>query len=184
MSQPLVVILGGTRSGKSRLGRDRAAELAGGGDVTFIGTALPGDPELDARIALHRADRPAGWATIEPGPDLDAAIRSVAPTSTVLLDGLTLWVSQLLGDDSDPPPDVAAIVDGPIESLRAALAAHHGPAIVVSDEVGLGMVPMSPLGRAFRDVLGIAHQRLVADADEAWLTVAGRALRLDDGRRI
>jgi adenosylcobinamide kinase/adenosylcobinamide-phosphate guanylyltransferase len=93
-------------------------------------------------------------------------------------------VSQLLGDDSDPPPDVAAIVDGPIESLRAALAAHHGPAIVVSDEVGLGMVPMSPLGRAFRDVLGIAHQRLVADADEAWLTVAGRALRLDDGRRI
>jgi adenosyl cobinamide kinase/adenosyl cobinamide phosphate guanylyltransferase len=76
---------------------------------------------------------------------------------------------------------VEAIVDGPIESVRAALRAHDGPAIVVSDEVGLGIVPMDPIARAFRDILGIAHQRLVADADEAWLMIAGRALALPPG---
>jgi adenosyl cobinamide kinase/adenosyl cobinamide phosphate guanylyltransferase len=184
MSHPLVVILGGTRSGKSRLGRERAVELAGDRGVTYVGTALPGDPELEARIALHRADRPAGWTTVEPGRDVVAAIEAAAAEATILLDGLTLWVSQLVGDEASDAPDVGAIVDGPIESLRAALAAHAGAAIVVSDEVGLGIVPMTAVGRAFRDVLGIAHQRLVADADEAWLTVAGRAFRLDEGRRI
>lgn len=177
MSAPLVVILGGTRSGKSRLGRERATALSAGGPVTYVATALRGDPELDERIALHRRDRPAGWATVEPGRDLVAAIGSIEPATTILLDGLTLWVSLLL--DRDRPPDVLAIVDGPIADLRAALAAHTGPAIVVSDEIGLGLVPMDPIGRAFRDILGIAHQRLVDDADEAWFTVAGRAIRLE-----
>jgi adenosylcobinamide kinase/adenosylcobinamide-phosphate guanylyltransferase len=177
MSAPLVVILGGTRSGKSRLGRDRASSLAAGGPVTYVATALPGDPELDERIALHRRDRPAGWATVEPGPNLVAAVRAIDPATTILLDGLTLWVSLLL--DGPERPDVTAIVDGPIDDLRGALSAHAGPAIVVSDEVGLGLVPMDPVGRAFRDILGLAHQRLVDDADEAWFTVAGRALRLE-----
>jgi adenosylcobinamide kinase/adenosylcobinamide-phosphate guanylyltransferase len=177
MSAPLVVILGGTRSGKSRLGRERAAALAAGGPVTYVATALPGDPELDERIALHRRDRPDGWATVEPGRELVAAIGAIEPATTILLDGLTLWVSLLL--DGSDRPDVMAIVDGPIDDLRAALSAHVGPAIVVSDEVGLGVVPMDPIGRAFRDILGIAHQRLVDDADEAWFTVAGRAIRLE-----
>ena len=177
MSAPLVVILGGTRSGKSRLGRERAVALSAGGPVTYVATALRGDPELDERIALHRRDRPAGWATIEPGRDLVAAIGAIEPATTILLDGLTLWVSLLI--DSTGPLDVMAIVDGPIEELRAALAEHAGPAIVVSDEIGLGLVPMDPIGRAFRDILGIAHQRLVDGADEAWFTVAGRAIRLE-----
>jgi adenosylcobinamide kinase/adenosylcobinamide-phosphate guanylyltransferase len=175
MSRPLVVVLGGTRSGKSRFGRERAAALAGGGPVTYVGTALPGDVELDERIALHRRDRPAGWATVEPGPDVPAAIAAIEPGSTILLDGLTLWVSQLLNRPGDAP----SVVGGPIADLRAALEAHDGPAIVVSDEVGLGLVPTDPLGRAFRDVLGIAHQQLVADSDEAWFLVAGRPIRLD-----
>ncbi len=178
MSRPLVVILGGTRSGKSRFGRDRASEVAGDGTVTYVATALPGDAELDERIALHRSDRPPGWTTLEPGRDLVAAIRSIPAGTTILLDGLTLWVSLLLGDgdgvgNGNGPPDVMAIVDGPIEELRAAIADHDGPAVVVSDEVGLGIVPMDPLSRAFRDVLGIAHQRLVGDADEGWFLVAG-----------
>jgi adenosylcobinamide kinase/adenosylcobinamide-phosphate guanylyltransferase len=176
MSRPLVVILGGTRSGKSRFGRDRAAALAGDDPVTFVATALPGDAEMDERIAMHRADRPAGWATVEPGRDLPAAIRAVAATTTILLDGLTLWLSQLI----DEPVDVAALVEGPIEDLRGALAAHDGPAVVVSDEIGLGLVPMDAVSRAFRDLLGIAHQRLVADSDEAWFMVAGRAIRLQE----
>jgi adenosylcobinamide kinase/adenosylcobinamide-phosphate guanylyltransferase len=174
MSRPLVVILGGTRSGKSRFGRDRAAALAGDGPVTFVATALPGDTEMDERIAMHRADRPAGWTTIEPGSDLPAAIRAVPAGTTILLDGLTLWLSQLVDD----APDVAALIDVPVQDLRAALSAHDGPAVVVSDEIGLGLVPMDPVGRAFRDLLGIAHQRLVADSDEAWFMVAGRAIRL------
>jgi adenosylcobinamide kinase/adenosylcobinamide-phosphate guanylyltransferase len=176
MSRPLVVVLGGTRSGKSRFGRDRAADLAGGGPVAYLATALPGDPELDERIALHRRDRPAAWATIEAGRDLAAAIASVDDDATILLDGLTLWVSLVVGDVRS---DVMALADGPVEEVRAAIAAHPGPVVVVSDEVGSGLVPLDPLSRAFVDLLGIAHQRLVADADEAWFMVAGRPLRLD-----
>jgi len=175
VSRPLVVILGGTRSGKSRLGRERAAALGGDGSVVYVATALPGDPELDERIALHRRDRPSTWTTLEPGEHLVAVVRSVAPGTTILVDGLTLWVSLLI----EGRTDVAGLVDGPIEALRSALADHDGPAIVVSDEVGLGIVPMDPSARIFRDVMGIAHQRLVADSDEAWFTIAGRALRLD-----
>jgi adenosyl cobinamide kinase/adenosyl cobinamide phosphate guanylyltransferase len=175
VSRPLVVVLGGTRSGKSRFGRERATALSRGGRVAFVGTALPGDDELDQRIALHRRDRPATWDTVEPGPSVPAAIAAIQPDATILLDGLTLWVSQLL----DTPGDVAVLVDGPIADLRAALAAHRGPAIVVSDEVGLGIVPLDPVSRRFRDVLGIAHQQLVDDADEAWFLVAGRPIRLE-----
>ena len=90
----------------------------------------------------------------------------------------TLWVSWLIGDER---PSVETVVDGPIAALRAALREHSGPVVVVSDEVGLGLVPMDPIGRAFRDILGIAHQQLVADSDEAWFMVAGRALALPPG---
>ena len=178
MSRPLVVILGGTRSGKSRFARDRASALAADGRVVYVATALPGDPELDERIALHRRDRPSSWTTVEATTDLAATIGEIAPGTTILLDGLTLWVSLLVGDER---PSVAAVVEGPIEDVRNALRAHDAPVIVVSDEVGLGLVPMDPVGRAFRDILGIAHQRLVADADEAWLMVAGRAIVLPRG---
>jgi adenosylcobinamide kinase/adenosylcobinamide-phosphate guanylyltransferase len=176
VSRPLVVVLGGTRSGKSRFGRDRAAALAGGAPVTFLATALPGDPELDERIRRHRDDRPAEWTTVEPGPALPEAIRAVEPGTAILVDGLTLWVSLLV---TSADADVDAVLDGPIADLVAAVAAHDGPVVVVSDEVGLGIVPLDPLTRRFRDVLGFAHQRLVDASDEAWFLVAGRPIRLD-----
>ena len=176
MSRPLVVVLGGTRSGKSRFGRDRASRLAAGGPVTYVATALPGDPELDERIARHRDDRPAGWTTVEPGQAVVEAIRAVAPGTTIILDGLTLWVSLLM---TSGEATVDAILDGPVAALLAALDAHAGPAVLVSDEIGLGMVPIDPLARRFRDVLGFAQQRLVAGSDEAWLLVAGRPIRLE-----
>jgi adenosylcobinamide kinase/adenosylcobinamide-phosphate guanylyltransferase len=175
VSRVLVVVLGGTRSGKSRFGRDRAAALAAGGPVAYVATAVPGDPELDDRIRRHRADRPAGWQTIEAGVDLAAAIRGVAPATTILLDGLTLWAGLALADDATR---VDAVLDGDFADLLGAIADLDGPVVVVSDEIGLGMVPLDPLGRAFRDLLGIAHQRLVARSDEAWLMVAGRAIAL------
>ena len=177
MSAPLVLILGGTRSGKSRFGRDRASALAaaaGSPDrVVYLATALPGDPELDERISLHRHDRPAAWTTVEVGADLAGAIGSADRDAILLLDGLTLWVSLALGD---APAPVGEVTDGPIAAVLEALRSHRGPAVVVSDEVGLGLVPMDPVGRAFRDVLGIAHQRIALDADEVWFMVAGRPL--------
>jgi adenosylcobinamide kinase/adenosylcobinamide-phosphate guanylyltransferase len=180
VSTRLVVVLGGTRSGKSRFGRDRAAALAGqGGSVVYLGTIVTalGDDELEDRLRRHRLDRPAEWATIDVGRDLAAAIRSVEPGTTILLDGLTLWMSLVVGDDPGPIDDV---LDGPFADALAAIAGHDGPVVVVSDEIGLGMVPLAPLSRAFRDLLGIAHQRLVAQSDEAWFMVAGRPLALVD----
>ena len=178
MSSRLVVVLGGTRSGKSRFGRDRAAALASdGGSVVYLGTVVAGggDAELDERVRRHRLDRPADWATVEVGRDLAGAIRSVEPGTTILLDGLTLWMSLVFGDDPSPIDD---LLDGSFADALAAIAAHGGPVVVVSDEIGLGMVPLEPLSRAFRDLLGIAHQRLVAQSDEAWFMVAGRPLAL------
>jgi adenosylcobinamide kinase/adenosylcobinamide-phosphate guanylyltransferase len=175
MSRILVVVLGGTRSGKSRFGRDRASALAAGDAVVYVATAVPGDPELDDRIRRHRGDRPAEWQTVEAGLELAATIRGVTPGTTILLDGLTLWASLALADD---PTRVDEVLDGAFTDVLAALAEHDGPVVVVSDEIGLGLVPLDPLGRAFRDLLGIAHQRLVARSDEAWLMIAGRPLAL------
>jgi adenosyl cobinamide kinase/adenosyl cobinamide phosphate guanylyltransferase len=175
VSRTLVVVLGGTRSGKSRFGRERAAALAAGGPVTYVATAEAGDPELDDRIRRHRLDRPVEWQTIEAGFDLAAAIRAVEPETTILLDGLTLWASLALADD---PSMLDAVLDGAFTDVLGAITDHDGGVVVVSDEIGLGMVPLDPLGRAFRDLLGIAHQRLVARSDEAWLMVAGRAIAL------
>ena len=175
MSTSLVVILGGTRSGKSRFGRDRAAALAGDGPVVYLGTVVAGDDELDDRVRRHRLDRPAAWGTVDVGRDLAGVIRSVAPDTTILLDGLTLWLSLVFGDE---PHSIDDVLDGVVADALAAIHAHDGPVVVVSDEIGLGLVPLEPLSRAFRDLLGIAHQRLVDRSDEAWFMVAGRPLAL------
>ena len=175
MSDRLVVVLGGTRSGKSRFGLARARELAGSRPVAYLATAWPGDPELDRRIEGHQRERPASWPTIEVGPDLAAAIRSVDPTTPILLDGLTLWMSTVVGDGE---PDIEAVLDGPVVRALEAIRDRAGPVIVVSDEIGLGMVPLDPGARGFRDLLGIVHQRLAAQAHEVHLMVAGLPLTL------
>jgi adenosylcobinamide kinase/adenosylcobinamide-phosphate guanylyltransferase len=180
LSTRLVVVLGGTRSGKSRFGRDRAAALAARGQVVYLGTVVAGDAELDDRVRRHRLDRPAEWETIEVGTDLAGAIRAVPPGTVILLDGLTLWMSLVLGDD---PTRIDDVLDGVLAEVLAAIEAHDGAVVVVSDEIGLGLVPMDPMARAFRDLLGIAHQRLVARSSEAWFMVAGRPLALTDLER-
>ena len=175
MSDRLVLVLGGTRSGKSRFGLARALELAGSKPVTYLATAWPGDPELDRRIAGHRRERPASWPTVEVGADLAAAIRSVDRATPILLDGLTLWLSTVVGDAD---ADIDAVLDGPVARALEAIRERTGPVIVVSDEVGLGMVPMDPGARGYRDLLGIAHQRFAGEADEVHLLVAGLPLTL------
>jgi adenosylcobinamide kinase/adenosylcobinamide-phosphate guanylyltransferase len=174
MTRRLVLCLGGTRSGKSRFGLRRATELAGDDVVAFIGTAQPGDPELDDRIERHRLARPATWSTAEPDGDLAATIRTIPPERTILLDGLTLWLSAVWASADG----IDGILDGPLAEALAAIEARPGPIVIVSDEIGLGMVPMDAGMRAFRDLQGLAHQRIAAVADEAYLLVAGLPLAL------
>ena len=180
MAGPLILALGGTRSGKSRFGLAATRRLAGDGRAWFLGTAWPGDPELDDRIARHQRERPASWPTIEVGADLAAALLRTEPSEPVLIDGLTLWLSTLLGDGV---PDIDPILDGPVAAGFAAIQARPGAVVVVSDEVGLGIVPMHAGARAYRDLVGIAHQRLAAIADEAYLLVAGLPVTLKGGER-
>jgi adenosyl cobinamide kinase/adenosyl cobinamide phosphate guanylyltransferase len=179
VADPLILVLGGTRSGKSTFGLAAATRLAGGSErVWFLATAWPGDPELDDRIARHRAARPSTWPTIEVGRDLIAALARTDPDDVVLIDGFTLWLSTLLGDETI---DIDPTLDGPVAEGLAAIADRPGPVIVVSDEVGSGIVPMHAGARAYRDLVGIAHQRLAAQADEVHLLVAGLPLALKAG---
>ncbi len=168
-SRPLVLVTGGARSGKSRFALERAGGL--GPPRVFIATAEAGDEEMAARIARHRADRPRGWRTVEAPRRLAPALRRLA-SGVVLVDCLTLWLANLMDDDPgfDPVPSV--------DELLRALRARRAAVVVVTNEVGFGIVPESPLGRAFRDAAGFMNQRVVEAADEAHLVVAGRALRI------
>jgi adenosylcobinamide kinase/adenosylcobinamide-phosphate guanylyltransferase len=175
MARPLILALGGTRSGKSRFGLAATRDLAGTGRAWFLATAWPGDPEMDDRIAGHRRERPADWPTIEVGTDLAAAIDAAEPDEPVLIDGLTLWLSAILGDE---PAPLDPLLDGPIAAALEAIARRPGAVIVVSDDVGGGIVPIHAGARAYRDLVGTVHQRIAAEADEVHLLVAGLPLRL------
>jgi adenosylcobinamide kinase/adenosylcobinamide-phosphate guanylyltransferase len=164
----LVVLLGGARSGKSAL----AVQLAGE-SATFIATGTAGDEEMAERIRRHRAGRPAGWTTIEEPLALGAALRSVAPEQTVVVDCLSLWVSNLVEADWED-----AAIEREAEAVAQQAAARVGPTVVVSNEVGLGIVPATPPGRRYRDLLGVVNRRFAAEADRALLVVAGRGIEL------
>jgi adenosyl cobinamide kinase/adenosyl cobinamide phosphate guanylyltransferase len=171
----LILLLGGARSGKStqavRLGKEH-------GDVVFVATAEPRDEEMKARIATHREERPATWTTIEAPVHLAGAVSRAAPgVGAVVLDCLTLWVSNLLLlRESDPGAGAAILADA--EILLERYGAGTATWIVVSNEVGLGLVPDTALGRRYRDVLGGVNQRFAERADRVLLMVAGIAVDL------
>jgi adenosylcobinamide kinase / adenosylcobinamide-phosphate guanylyltransferase len=176
----LVLILGGARSGKSRYAQQRAAEH--GGQVWYVATATAGDEEMAARIAAHRAERPAEWFTLETQAGVGAAViehaaRGQAP-GVVLLDCLTLLANNVLLGLPEPVDEAAAsrALEAEVEGILAAYAAGTASWLVVSNEVGLGLVPPYPLGRVYRDALGRANQRLAATADEVIFMVAGLPL--------
>ena len=176
-------VLGGTRSGKSRFALDRTTGLANASPAWFVATALPGDPELDQRIARHQRQRPAAWPTVDAGVDLAGAVKRIttdAPHATILVEGLTLWLSALVGDE---PAGIDPVLDGPVTDALEAITRHPGPVVVVSDELGLGMVPLHPVSRAFRDLAGLVHQRVAAAADEVHFVVAGLPMTLKGERR-
>lgn len=174
-------VTGGARSGKSRFAERLAAST--GREVVYVATLEPLDEEMAHRIARHRASRPATWRTVEAPRDLLGALESAPPEACVLLDCLSLWVTNLLldGASSVEPGEVSALgeaIEGRLSALLNAAARRSGPLIVVSNEVGSGLVPEHALGRAFRDLLGWANQQAAGHASRAWLLVAGRAIEL------
>ncbi|MGD9792438.1 MAG: bifunctional adenosylcobinamide kinase/adenosylcobinamide-phosphate guanylyltransferase [Acidimicrobiia bacterium] len=159
----IVLVLGGTRSGKSAIAERLAMRAPQ--PVTYIATGSAVDADMDDRIARHRDRRPQHWSTIEAGPALVAALRST--NGTVLVDALGTWLAA--------HHDFAVDLD----ELLAAITGHDGDVIIVSDEVGLGVHPSTPLGRAFRDALGEVNTAVADIADRAMLVVAGRVVELE-----
>jgi len=185
----LILILGGARSGKSAFAERLATNS--GRSVVFIATATAGDEEMRQRIIRHRAARPATWHTIEEPLDLASAVLRASELGDVLLlDCITLWLSNLFaqrGGDHESAEgqyeanrlfDKAALEETEA-LLRAAQSLESGRILlIVTNEVGLGIVPPYPLGRLYRDTLGIVNQRLAQEADRVYLMIAGMGVDL------
>lgn len=171
IAKRIVFIGGGTRSGKSAFALARARQL--GERRLFLATARPEDDEMRQRIEGHRRSRGEAFQTIEEPMAVAPTIEQHAGYDVVVLDCLTLWLSNLLREGTEPQ----AILQR-VEELAAVLARRALHAVVVSSEVGLGLVPQTPLGRTFRDVAGLAHQRISAAADEVYFAVLGTMLRI------
>ena len=165
----LTLVLGGARSGKSRYAERLVEAAATAG--TYCATAQAGDAEMAARIAEHRARRGSFWRTVEAPLDLAAVIAAeTAPDRPLLVDCLTLWLSNLLL--AERPLDAAC------GRLHGALRDAAGPVVLVANEVGLGLVPETPLGRHFRDAAGRLNQETAALADRVVFVAAGLPLVL------
>jgi len=197
----LILVTGGARSGKSSFGERLAAQLAEplGGHVTYLATSETNDSEMAARVAAHRAARPAAWSTVECPLEVPAALRrqAAAGTRVFLLDCVTFWVTNLLFAEgafggSAPPEEgfnydkellpadeeraAAARVSAAAADLLATVAEAGATLVAVTNEVGLGVVPEYPLARLYRDQLGWVNQRLAAAADRVYFLVAGYPL--------
>jgi len=174
------LLLGGARSGKSAF----AVELgrAWSGDVTYVATAPPIDDDMRDRIRRHRDERPTTWTTVEEPVDLGEALAAVDRRATddlVIVDCLTLWVSNLMwAGRSDQQIEDAAL------QVAQSCTRRPAPVVAISNEVGLGVHPETELGRRYRDVLGRVNQRWADAADRSLLMVAGRAIRLESAQDL
>jgi adenosylcobinamide kinase/adenosylcobinamide-phosphate guanylyltransferase len=167
-------VLGGARSGKSRYALEQARQI--GGSVAFVATGRTLDPDMAARIARHRSERPAGWTTVEEPREVVVAARRAATSHDLLvIDCVTVWIANLMerGDDDTA---VLAAADDLAKLMRERLASF----IIVSNEVGAGVHPPTALGRRFGDLLGFVNQGLAAAADRVTLMVAGIPLTVKD----
>lgn len=168
----ITFLVGGVRSGKSSLAVEMGRRHDG--PVVFVATAVPFDGETQRRVNRHRAERPS-WPVIEAPVDLTSAISSIENDALLIVDCLTVWVGNL-GQDGGTPDDVFARTAKVVE----ALSVRSAPAVVVSNEVGMGVHPSTAVGRAYRDVLGTVNQIVARAAERTLLLVAGRALELVD----
>jgi adenosylcobinamide kinase/adenosylcobinamide-phosphate guanylyltransferase len=173
----LTLVLGGARSGKSSHAESLAAAL--GGEVIYVATAEAWDDEMRRRIEVHKAQRPAHWRTVEaprhPGPAVAAALTTGPAAAVVLVDCLTLLANNILValPEGAGEADATAALVAEVDELLAAYAQSSAHWIIVSNEVGLGIVPAYPLGRLYRDALGRANQHIAAAADTVLFMVAG-----------
>jgi adenosylcobinamide kinase/adenosylcobinamide-phosphate guanylyltransferase len=166
-------LLGGARSGKSTLAVQMAERQPL--PVTFVATAEPFDDDLRDRVERHRAERPPHWTTVECPVELAAAVRAVPDDQFLLVDCLTVWLSNLFEHMADTDRIQACV-----RELDDVLRARRGPTVVVSNEVGMGVHPDSALGRVYRDELGRLNQLVAAGSQVTLLLVAGKAVRLED----
>lgn len=182
----ITLLLGGARSGKSSYAEHLAAARAQGAPVLYLATATAGDDEMRARITAHRAARPAHWLTVEAANAPAEALAGVDPVPrVVLLDCVTLLVSNILlqhtgSGEANAASEARAQHDasGAVDALLAWQRATSAELIIVSNEVGMGIVPAYPLGRAYRDMLGRINARLASQADAVLLMVAGLPIEL------
>lgn len=177
--QHLTLVTGGARSGKSRFAQQLAQSRQG--SVLFVATAEPRDEDMAARIARHRCERPSHWRTLETPHGVARALENTLtlegnvpmPIPIVLLDCVTLWVTNMLLAEPAPAWEHAA---AELDALLAWYRAHPCELIVVTNEVGLGIIPADELSRTFREWLGWFNQRLAAEADTVYLLVSGLAI--------
>ena len=182
-----ILITGGARSGKSRLAQELA--LKSGRAVLFVATAAAEDEEMRQRIEEHRRLRPANWRTLEVATHVGNNIqKNIADAQLVIIDCVTLLINNIFSKYTDSAGEItnaAALeqeVTAEIRELTACLDHTEADFIIVTNEVGLGLVPVNPMGRLYRDLLGKANQLLAARADEVYLLVAGLPVKIKPAR--
>ena len=175
----IILVTGGARSGKSALAERIAGQFAM--PRIYIATAMAGDKEMSQRIARHREMRGSGWLTVEESRDLTGALARTDGQGVRLVDCLTLWLANLISADDlaeDPANDPADAT----ARLCATLGAQKSPVVLVTNELGLGIVPENALARRFRDTHGLMNQSVAEIADQVWMSVSGLPLRLKPER--
>ncbi len=184
MSAEITLVIGGVRSGKSRFAADLASRLAGDRPVVFVATARRGPPGgMDSRIERHRANRPDHWRTVEATLDLAEAVRMASGVGVVLVDCLTMWISNIMyecGESDEPDFEARArdALDRRVEQLLDGLMETNVPVVLVTNEVGAGVAPPTLLGVVFADLQGEVNQSVAAHADAVWQVVAGIPVRI------
>lgn len=166
-----ILILGGAKSGKSGMALAKAGELAGGGRKVFVATAQAYDREMVDRITAHQRERDATWTTVEEPLALDRVLREAEPGPVMLVDCLTMWLTNCLLHDENSVLQAIDDLIGTVGDCQANL-------ILVANEVGLGIVPDNALARKFRDLAGMLNQKIARAADEVYFCAAGLSLKM------
>jgi adenosylcobinamide kinase/adenosylcobinamide-phosphate guanylyltransferase len=173
----MILVTGGTRSGKSTLAERLAADY--GGRVLYVATAEPGDDEMRLRIERHQAGRPPEWGTLAAPRDAVSALREVeGEWDTVLFDCLTLYATNLMLEQEADSPDPEVVLAESMQGLADYLSENWLQSVVVTNEVGSGIVPVHRLSRLFRDLQGRVNQLFARKADEVYLCVSGIPLKI------